>query len=63
MVKQRVLRNHASHRAVIEGDAPDAGPAARDDPGLVKVCLPEARRLLRPATTLMSRARGLGHVW
>jgi len=35
-----------------------------DDPGLVKVSVPEARRLLRLATTPMSRAaRDLGHAW
>ena len=35
-----------------------------DDPGLVKVSLPEARRLLRLATTPMSRtARDLGYAW
>ena len=35
-----------------------------DDPGLVKVSVPEARRLLRLATAPMSRAaRDLGHAW
>jgi SRSO17 transposase len=35
-----------------------------DDPGLVKVSVPEARRLLRLATTPMSRAaRDLGYAW
>jgi SRSO17 transposase len=35
-----------------------------DDPGLVKVSIPEARRLLRLATTSMSRAaRDLGYAW
>jgi hypothetical protein len=35
-----------------------------DDPGLVKVSVPEARRLLRLATTPMSRAaRALGYAW
>jgi hypothetical protein len=35
-----------------------------DDPGLVKVSVPEARRLLRLATTPMSRAaRHLGYAW
>jgi SRSO17 transposase len=35
-----------------------------DDPGLVKVSAPEARRLLRLATTPMSRAaRDLGYAW
>jgi len=35
-----------------------------DDPGLVKVSVPEARRLLRMATAPMSRAaRDLGYAW
>ncbi len=35
-----------------------------DDPGLVKVSVPEARQLLRLATTPMSRAaRDLGYAW
>jgi SRSO17 transposase len=35
-----------------------------DDPGLVKVSVPEARRLARLATTPVSRtARDLGHAW
>jgi SRSO17 transposase len=35
-----------------------------DDPGLVKVSVPEGRRLLRLATTPMSRtARDLGYAW
>jgi hypothetical protein len=35
-----------------------------DDPGLVKVSVPEARRLLRLATTPMSRAaRARGYAW
>jgi hypothetical protein len=35
-----------------------------DNPGLVKVTVPEAHRLLRLATTPMSRAaRALGYVW
>jgi hypothetical protein len=35
-----------------------------DDPGLVKVSVPEARRLLRLATTPMSQAaRDLGYAW
>jgi SRSO17 transposase len=35
-----------------------------DDPGLVKVSVPEARRLLRLATAPMSHAaRDLGHAW
>jgi SRSO17 transposase len=35
-----------------------------DDPGLVKVSVPEARRLLRLATEPMTRtARDLGHTW
>ena len=35
-----------------------------DDPGLVKVSISEARRLLRLATTTMSRAaRDLGYAW
>jgi hypothetical protein len=35
-----------------------------DDPGLVKVSVPEARRLARLATTPMSRAaRNLGYAW
>jgi hypothetical protein len=35
-----------------------------DDPGLVKVSVPEARRLLRLAITPMSRAaRDLGYTW
>jgi SRSO17 transposase len=35
-----------------------------DDPGLVKVSVPEARRLLRLATEPMTRAaRDLGHAW
>ncbi len=35
-----------------------------DDPGLVKVSVPEARRLLRLATTPISRtARDLGYAW
>ena len=35
-----------------------------DDPGLVKVSVPEARRLLRLATAPMTRtARDLGHAW
>jgi hypothetical protein len=35
-----------------------------DDPGLVKVSVPEARRLLRLATTPMSQAaRELGYAW
>ena len=35
-----------------------------DDPGLVKVSVPEARRLARLATAPMSRAaRDLGHAW
>ncbi len=35
-----------------------------DDPGLVKVSVPEARRLLRLATTPMNRAaRDLGYTW
>jgi SRSO17 transposase len=42
--------------------ANDQPPGA--DPGLVKVSVPEARRLLRLATTPMSRtARDLGHAW
>jgi hypothetical protein len=35
-----------------------------DDPGLVKVSVPEARRLLRLTTAPMSRAaRDLGYTW
>jgi hypothetical protein len=34
-----------------------------DDPGLVEVSVPEARRLLRLATTPMSRATRLGYAW
>jgi SRSO17 transposase len=34
-----------------------------DDPGLVKVSVPEARRLARLATAPMSRARDLGYAW
>ena len=35
-----------------------------DDPGLVKVSVPEARRLARLAAAPMSRAaRDLGHAW
>jgi hypothetical protein len=44
-------------------DTPWRPPAQAfsDDPGLVKVSVPEARRLLRLATTPMSRAaRDLG---
>jgi SRSO17 transposase len=41
-----------------------ADPTPGDDPGLVKVSVPEARRLLRLATTPMSRAaRDLGYAW
>jgi SRSO17 transposase len=40
------------------------GQPPGDDPGLVKVSVPEARRLLRLATTPMSRAaRDLGYAW
>ena len=39
-------------------------PATGDDPGLVKVSVPEARRLARLATAPMTRAaRDLGHSW
>jgi hypothetical protein len=42
--------------------ADDQSPS--DDPGLVKVSVPEARRLLSLATTPMSRAaRNLGYTW
>jgi SRSO17 transposase len=34
-----------------------------EDPGLVKVSVPEARRLLRLATTPMAAARQLGYAW
>jgi hypothetical protein len=38
--------------------------ACRADPGLVKVSVPEARRLLRLATTPMTAtARQPGHAW
>jgi hypothetical protein len=44
---------------VSAGDQPPG-----DDPGLVKVSVPEARRLLRLAATPMSRAaRHLGYAW
>jgi hypothetical protein len=46
------------------GKLPDTAedPAPGDDPGLVKVSVPEARRLLRLAATPMSRAaRDLGY--
>ena len=43
--------------------SPDDRPPG-DDPGLVKVSVPEARRLLRLATAPMSRAaRDLGYAW
>jgi hypothetical protein len=39
-------------------------PPPGDDPGLVKVSVPEARRLLRLAATPMSRATlDLGYAW
>jgi hypothetical protein len=34
-----------------------------DDPGLVKVSVPEARRLLRLATLISGAARDLGYTW
>ena len=39
-------------------------PSPGDDPGMVKVSVPEARRLQRLATTPMTAAAGqLGHAW
>jgi hypothetical protein len=41
-----------------------AGQPAPEDPGMVKVSVPEARRLLRLATTPMTEAaRELGYAW
>ena len=41
-----------------------ADPPPGDDPGLVKVSVPEARRLARLATAPISRAaRELGYTW
>ena len=46
----------------LPASANDRPPGA--DPGLVKVSVPEARRLLRLATQPMTRtARALGHAW
>jgi hypothetical protein len=52
------------------GTTPGKTPATADDdppgsdPGLVKVSVPEARRLARLATTPMSRAaRDFGYAW
>jgi hypothetical protein len=46
----------------LPASANDRPPGA--DPGLVKVSVPEARRLLRLATEPMTRAaRDLGHAW
>jgi hypothetical protein len=38
-------------------------PAPGADPGMVKVSVPQARRLLRLATTPTTAARQLGHTW
>jgi hypothetical protein len=46
----------------LPGSAGDRPPG--DDPGLVKVSVPEARRLARLAAAPMSRAaRNLGYAW
>lgn len=52
---------HWADTGILPASADEPPP---DDPGLVKVSVPEARRLLRLATTPMSAAaRQLGYAW
>jgi hypothetical protein len=57
-------RQPAAWRDTGKLPATAGGRPPGDDPGLVKVSVPEARRLLRLATTPMSHAaRDLGYAW
>ena len=60
--QQPAARGLGRHRQATRQRASDQPPG--NDPGLVKVSVPEARRLARLATTPMSRAaRDLGYAW
>ena len=52
---------HWADTGILPASADEPAP---DDPGMVKVSVPEARRLLRLATTPMTAtARQLGYAW
>ena len=54
---------HFFHRHTVLSMCALALLAAAADPGMVKGSVPEARRLLRLATTPATAARQLGHAW